>query len=70
LGRNTTIAYTQDANGLHTATTVTNPAGHVTTTTLDPAWGEPVTRTDANLKVTTACCAGARWLTSPQRPPG
>ncbi|WP_148086541.1 RHS repeat-associated core domain-containing protein [Micromonospora sp. HM5-17] len=48
LGRRTTMAYTPASGGPVTAVTMTNPLGHVDTTTLEPAWGEPVMLTDAN----------------------
>ncbi|WP_433434857.1 RHS repeat-associated core domain-containing protein [Nonomuraea sp. CA-141351] len=51
LSKLTTTAYT-DTNGLTTATTVTNPLGHVVTTTLDPAWGIPVEEQDADNRKT------------------
>jgi len=53
LDRKTSTAYTPATGGPVTAVSVTNPALHVTTTVLNPAWGVPETVTDANLKVTT-----------------
>ncbi|MFI6485481.1 RHS repeat-associated core domain-containing protein [Nonomuraea sp. NPDC050663] len=47
LDKKTTKAFT-DTNGLTTAVKETNPLGHVKTTTFDPAWGHPLTETDAN----------------------
>ncbi|WP_223167815.1 RHS repeat-associated core domain-containing protein [Nonomuraea sp. SYSU D8015] len=55
LNRTTTTAYTQ-THGLTTTTRVTKvadpnnadgPGNHVTSTTIDPAWGHPVTEVDA-----------------------
>jgi YD repeat-containing protein len=53
LDRRTGTVYTPAAGGPVTGTTVTNPAGHVTTTTLDGARGLPVSVVDANTKTTT-----------------
>ena len=53
LGRTSTTVYTQATNGLLTTVAVTNPATHVTTTTIDANRGQPLTFTDPNLKVTT-----------------
>ncbi|MER7244846.1 RHS repeat-associated core domain-containing protein [Kribbella sp. NPDC000426] len=53
LRRKTTTAYT-DTNGLNTGTSTTNALGHVTTTTLDPAWAQPVKEVDANQRVTSS----------------
>ncbi|WP_433697315.1 RHS repeat-associated core domain-containing protein [Nocardiopsis sp. CA-288880] len=44
----TTTDYTQTAVGLPESVTETNPAGHTTTTVVDPARGMPVAETDAN----------------------
>jgi RHS repeat-associated protein len=54
LSRETLTAYTQNVAGLTVTEKETNPAGHVTTTTLDPAWGEPTKEVDENNKVTEA----------------
>jgi RHS repeat-associated protein len=54
LGRTTTIGYAHTADGLLASEKVTNPAGHVTTTTLEPRRGQPTSMTDANGKTTTA----------------
>ncbi len=48
LDHKTTTAYTPATGGPVTGTTVTGPTGFVTTTVLDPAWGSPTGRTDAN----------------------
>jgi RHS repeat-associated protein len=48
LDRKTTTAYTPATGGPVTGTAVTNPAGHVTTTTLEPAWGESTLIVDPN----------------------
>ncbi|HET8661883.1 MAG TPA: hypothetical protein VFM55_23175 [Micromonosporaceae bacterium] len=53
LDRRTTTDYTPAAGGPLTAMTVTNPASHAVSVTLEPAWGTPLTTTDANSKVTT-----------------
>lgn len=58
LDRETTTAYTPATGGPVTQTKVTNPAGHVTTTVLDPAWGVPTKVTDPNSKVTEASYDG------------
>ncbi|MFV2018370.1 polymorphic toxin-type HINT domain-containing protein [Micromonospora sp. LOL_023] len=47
----TTTAYSL-TNGLVTATTVTNPLGHATTNTLNPAWGSVTKVVDPNNKIT------------------
>ncbi|MEU6402196.1 polymorphic toxin-type HINT domain-containing protein [Streptomyces sp. NPDC046985] len=52
-GNKTATAYTDDAYGSTTGTTVTNPLNQATSTTLDPARGLPRTTTDANGVVTT-----------------
>ncbi|MFG3700646.1 RHS repeat-associated core domain-containing protein [Micromonospora sp. NPDC047620] len=44
----TRTAYTPGVGGPLAATTVTNPAGHVTTTSFHPLLGQPVTVVDAN----------------------
>ncbi|MDQ0104478.1 RHS repeat-associated protein [Paenarthrobacter nicotinovorans] len=49
--RNTTTTYAP-ASGLATTVTETNPLGWVSTTTLDSMRGQPLTKTDANGKVT------------------
>ena len=38
----TTTAYTPTTGGPVTATTITNPLGFATTTTIEPAWGTPI----------------------------
>lgn len=52
LGRTTGHTYT-DTNGLTAQTTETNALGHSTTTTLDPAWGQPLSTVDPNGRTTT-----------------
>ncbi|HEX6686782.1 MAG TPA: RHS repeat-associated core domain-containing protein [Candidatus Limnocylindrales bacterium] len=54
LGRKTITAYTPAAGGPLTAVAVMNPAGHTSTTTVDPAWGAPLKVVDANGKVSRA----------------
>ncbi|MEU2944289.1 RHS repeat-associated core domain-containing protein [Nocardiopsis alba] len=44
----TTTEYTFTASGLPESVTETNPLGHTTTTTVDPARGLPISETDAN----------------------
>ncbi|WP_433518802.1 RHS repeat-associated core domain-containing protein [Nonomuraea sp. CA-143628] len=51
LNRITTTSYTE-ANGLTVERKVTNPLGHETTATLDPAWGKPLKEVDANGRTT------------------
>jgi RHS repeat-associated protein len=48
LNRQTVTAYTPATGGPVTQVNVTNPAGHMTTTTLDPRRGLPTRVTDAN----------------------
>ncbi|KAA9381611.1 hypothetical protein F5972_01920 [Microbispora cellulosiformans] len=48
----TTTAYTPASGGLVTKTTVTNPAGHVTTTEIRPEWGATTGVVDPNGKRT------------------
>jgi RHS repeat-associated protein len=52
LDRKTSTAYTPASGAPATTVTVTNPAGNVTTTTEEPAWGEPTAEVDANGKRT------------------
>lgn len=54
LGETTTIAYTPAGAGPVTRVTTTNPAGHVTISRLDPAWGAVIERVDANQARTVA----------------
>src|SRR5262249_21604417 len=54
LDRKTSTAYTPAAGGPMTSYTVTDPAGNVSTITVNPAWGRPLTVTDINNKLTTA----------------
>jgi RHS repeat-associated protein len=51
LGNPTGTAYTP-TTGPVTSVTSTNPAGHASTLTVDPAWGQPTASSDANLKIT------------------
>ncbi|MFJ7899114.1 polymorphic toxin-type HINT domain-containing protein [Streptomyces sp. NPDC096198] len=53
-GNRTSTAYTDDAYGSTTGTSVTNALNQVTTTTLDPARGLTLTTKDLNGVVTTA----------------
>jgi YD repeat-containing protein len=52
LNRPTTTGYTPTTGGPVTGTTVTNALGHVTTTTLDPAFGQAIRTVDPNGKTT------------------
>jgi RHS repeat-associated protein len=52
-GNATTTGYTQNSVGLTTATTVTNPLGQASSTTVDTERGLGLTATDANGVVTT-----------------
>lgn len=54
LDRFTTTEFTQNTAGLTVTEKETTPAGHSTTSTLDPAWGEPVKQVDPNGKTTEA----------------
>jgi RHS repeat-associated protein len=54
LGRETTTGYIHNSDRQLVETQVTNPAGHVTTTVLEPGRGLPVQVSDPNGKVTTA----------------
>ncbi|WP_329108700.1 polymorphic toxin-type HINT domain-containing protein [Micromonospora sp. NBC_01699] len=56
--------YVPVTGGPVTGTTVTNPLLHVTTTTLQPAWGLPTSTTDANNKRTDLAYDGLGRLTS------
>jgi RHS repeat-associated protein len=51
LQRKSTSAYVE-TNGLTTSTSSTNALGHTSTDTLDPAFGQPVTKADANQRIT------------------
>ncbi|GFJ87002.1 RHS repeat-associated core domain-containing protein [Phytohabitans rumicis] len=51
-GRASTVAYTPATGGPVTQTVAKNPLGHAVTTTLEPAWGQPVTVVDANRRKT------------------
>lgn len=52
LGRTTTTEFTPAGAGPVTKTVTTNPAGHVETTHLDPAWGQATKIVDANNRLT------------------
>ena len=54
LDRKTATAYTPATGGPVTAVTETNPAGHVTTSTIDPLLGQPTRVVDPNGKATDA----------------
>ncbi|MEQ4301029.1 RHS repeat-associated core domain-containing protein [Plantactinospora sp. B6F1] len=47
-GARTAMTFTPATGGPVTAATTTNPLGHVTSTTLEPAWGEDLVVTDPN----------------------
>jgi RHS repeat-associated protein len=51
-GNTTTTAYTPAAGGPVTGTTVTNPLGWRTTSTVEPAWGQPLSTEDPNARRT------------------
>jgi RHS repeat-associated protein len=53
LGRETTTGYVHNSDRQLVGLEVTNPAGHVTTTTVEPGRGLPVTVTDPNQRTTT-----------------
>jgi RHS repeat-associated protein len=53
LGRTTTTQFTHTADGRLASAEVTNPAGHVATSTFEPGRGLPLTVTDPNSKTTT-----------------
>jgi RHS repeat-associated protein len=59
----TTMSYTPATGGPLTGTTTTNPLLHVTTTTLEPAWGQPLSQIDANGKRTDYAYDGLGRLT-------
>ncbi|MEJ3750926.1 RHS repeat-associated core domain-containing protein [Actinomycetes bacterium KLBMP 9797] len=48
LDRKTSTRYTPPSGGPLTATTVTNPLGHVETSTYEPAWGDETSLVDVN----------------------
>jgi RHS repeat-associated protein len=52
LGRTSTTSYTPAGPGPVTATASTNPAGHVTTTELEPAWGTATGQVEPNSRRT------------------
>lgn len=53
LDRTTTTAYTNVSTGLTQKVTITNPAGHASTTTMTTYHGNPVSVVDANGRTTT-----------------
>ncbi|MGH3737726.1 MAG: RHS repeat domain-containing protein [Micromonosporaceae bacterium] len=52
LGRTTETTYTPATGGPVTAVTTKNPAGHIATKTLNPAWGNATVEEDANARRT------------------
>ncbi|MFG1891080.1 RHS repeat-associated core domain-containing protein [Micromonospora sp. NPDC049051] len=60
----TKTAYTPTLGGPVTATTLTNPLGHKTTTTLDPAWASETSVVDPNDKRTDLTYDGLGRLTA------
>lgn len=68
LGRETTTTYTHNTDRQLVQTQVTNPAGHVTTTALEPGRGTPLEVTDPNGKLTTAAYDPAGRLAKLWRP--
>lgn len=58
LDKETVTEYTPPTGGPVTQTTVTNPLGHVTKVTAEPAWGVALTTVDANDKSTTTAYDG------------
>ncbi|GLW33648.1 RHS repeat domain-containing protein [Actinoplanes regularis] len=52
LDNKTTFAFTPATDGPVTSTTTKNPLLHVTTTTMEPAWGKPTSTVDPNGKRT------------------
>src|SRR5690606_2682071 len=63
LDRTTTVSYTPAVAGPVTSTSVTNAAGHTTTSVLEPAWGSARQLTDANSRVTEMTYDGLGRLT-------
>jgi YD repeat-containing protein len=64
----TSVAYTPASGGPVTATTTTNPLLHVTTATLEPAWGQPISTVDPNGKRTDLAYDGLGRLTDVWQP--
>jgi RHS repeat-associated protein len=64
LGNLTTTAFTPASGGLVTQTLVTNSLSHVTTTTINPAWGLSTATVDANGKRTDLTYDGLGRLTA------
>jgi RHS repeat-associated protein len=52
IGRTVQMAYTPATGGPTTEVTVTDPKGFITSTSLDPAWGQPTLVTDPNQNTT------------------
>jgi YD repeat-containing protein len=63
-GNRSTTGYSPANGGLVVETTVTNPRGHITVTTLDPAWGKPVRIVSPNGEVTDLTYDGLGNLTA------
>jgi RHS repeat-associated protein len=63
LGNKTSTAYLPATGGPVTGTTVTNPMGWTTSTTLDPSWGTPTRTVDANNRETTLSYDGLGRVT-------
>ncbi len=66
--RTTTTVYSENADRLTTTVTVTNPAGHTSTSSFDVTRAVPLTVTDANSKVTTGTYDAVGRLLSVTRP--
>lgn len=64
----TTTAYTPATEGPVTAVSVTNPLLHVTTSTLEPAWGSTLSKVDPNSKRTDFAYDGFGRLTAVWQP--
>lgn len=66
--RTSTTVYTENSDRLTTTVTVTNPAGHTSTSSFDVTRAVPLTVTDANNKVTTGTYDAVGRLLSVTRP--
>ncbi|MGI5146327.1 polymorphic toxin-type HINT domain-containing protein [Plantactinospora sp. CA-294935] len=64
MGYETKTEYTPASDGPVTATKVTNPLAHATTTTINPAWGHSTTIVDPNSKRTDLAYDGLGRLTA------